>query len=418
MVRCGTPKSAETAEDLLHLMEDCNREIISKTEPKSEAADVQDSLDLVSSIGVYNAVMNAWARVIKSTNDPLTAIQSAQRIEVLLRKMAENDHSASDLTPSPTVTSFSIAIDAWAHAASISASKGNISGGQAAAKKAQALLDEFQHQRFDFCSISVSCFGSAIKAWSCLCGKSEEGEYAARAEEVMHQMIDAWKSSRGISVSLDIIHINIVFDAWARELTAINPDSSRGSVASVVTNMQHTMRQIRECNDLEPDTSSFNHIIRACYAPWAARRHVGIDDNRSIAMGLAVETYMEMSKDGNTTHRPDAHTYAHIFKAIACLLPSDSLNADDSAEKLVLCKTIFESCCREGQLTKSAFWVISKLFRNKNEFLEFLLPQLIGYVEVSKDNLFRLKDDSLYNFLPAEWSRHGRNYKSLNSHMR
>lgn len=398
-------------------MEDCHGDKISKTLPKSDTTD-KGALDFTSSIGVYNAVMNAWARAIKSTNDPLIAMHSAQRIEELLQKMAEHGHSESDLPPSPTVTSFSIAIDAWAHAASISVAKGDISGGQAAAKKAQDLLNELQHQRFEFCSISASCFGSAIKAWSSLSGKSEDGEYANRAEDVMHQLIEASQSFRGLYAPLDIIHFNNVFDAWARELAAIKPDKSRGSVASVVTNMQHAIKQMRECSNIQPDTSSFNHIIRACYAPWAARGEIGRDDNRSQAMGLAVKAYMEMTKDGNNVYRPDAHTYVHMFKAIACLLPSDSLSSDDYAEKLVLCKTIFESCCREGQMTKSAFWVLSKLFRDENEFLDFLLPQLSGYVEVSKDRLLRLKDESLYKFLPSEWSRHGRNYKSLNSYMR
>ena len=119
-----------------------------------------------------------------------------------------------------------------------------------------------------------------------------------------------------------------------------------------------------------------------------------------------------MGKDSSSLNRADAHTYSQLFKAITCLLPSASSDTDNTIERIDLCKTVFEACCRDGQLTKTLFWVLRKMFQDESEFIEFLLPQVVSshYVDASKDKLLSVPKGNLFNLLPAEWSRNGRKY--------
>ena len=423
MGRCGTQASAQSAEDLLCLLEDCTA--IDSGDDFTELGMIEkEKVDSTPSIAVYNSVLNAWARTGKETKDDRVALLSAQRAETLLRNMAENGHDANgSVPPLPSVTSFFTVIDAWARASSVAASKGNISGGQTAAEHAEALLNELQAQRFEYCPITASCFGSAIKAWACLSGKSRSsGGHAARAQSVLERMVEESNACRRTRGSSDLIHFNSVLDAWVRDLATMASSNKSDNIISIISNVHAMLMKMHKGGyhqyNIEPDTSSFNHVIRACYTPWmSANKHSDNKSAQSNAMELALDTYRQMGIDNSSLNRADAHTYSHLFKAIACLIPSASSDVDNTIERINLCKTVFEACCRDGQLTKTSFWVLRKTFQDESEFIEFLLPQVSSYVEASKDKLLSIPEGNLFNLLPAEWSRNGRKYNSLNSHM-
>jgi len=79
---------------------------------------------------------------------------------------------------------------------------------------------------------------------------------------------------------------------------------------------------------------------------------------------------------------------------------------------VALCKNIFQSCCQDGQLSKTSFWVISTLLES-SELMDLLSHELRDHNITIKGGL---NPDRLYTQMPAEWSRNGRNVKSLNRH--
>mmetsp|Transcript_13202 Transcript_13202/g.25208 ORF Transcript_13202/g.25208 Transcript_13202/m.25208 type:complete len:228 (+) Transcript_13202:3-686(+) len=217
------------------------------------------------------------------------------------------------------------------------------------------------------------------------------------------------------TIRLDLIHFNAVLDAWARYLASPTKDNDEViPKLSSIHNLLLKMDAGGSGYNVEPHTDSFNHVIRACYAPWTSQDPPGDESTRQKALEIARDSYSK-------TRWPDAHTYAHMFKAVACLLPSSTPNADDPndtrSDKHHLCRTILESCCRDGHLTKSSVWTLRKMFPPL-EFAELLLsqmdrPQLRGET-MTKEKLLAMPEDRLHVFLPAEWSRNGQRFKGLN----
>ncbi|KAL7545480.1 hypothetical protein ACHAWF_008831 [Thalassiosira exigua] len=382
----GTAASAAEAEDLLRLLE-------------------KYYLELSPDIGIYNSVLNAWSRAAKEASNLQLCLTSAQRAEDLLRRLLGRDQEELGSHPLPNESSFLMSINAWANAASVAASSGKISEGVNAANHVEKLLDELEKLSPKRSKTTLACYGAAIRVWASL-------SHAEKAQLVLEKMTAVSGGMR-----LELIPFNAVLDASARELaSSTDPDK----VLSRLSNIRDLLVRMNseggyECFNIDPDTSSFNHAIRACYAPWSSSKSVGNESTRHKALGIAHECYSMMCHDYNSPHRPDSHTYAHMFKAIACLLPSIGVERDAHSKKYVFLKPMFQACCRDGHLAKSLLWTVRKML-SEDEFLDLLSSQMGHHGETSKEKLMSIPEDRLLLQLPQDWSRHGRTVQSLNRH--
>jgi hypothetical protein len=377
--------SAELAENLLQLLE-------------------KNYDFLIPDITIYNSVLNAFAKAAKVGPDSHSYMASAQRADDLLCRLLEKERIESGLFPRPNEYSFLMVINAWSNATSAAVSAGNFSLGQNAAQHADEMITKLKMQALRSSKTTIACYGAVIRTWASL-GKAE------RAKEMLEEMIGM--SER---LPLDPIHFNAVFDACARDLASEKDLCKATSRLSSIHDMliQMDSQGGYQSINVDPDASSFNHVIRACYSPWTTSRSQDDDSSRQKAFEIAYKCYARMSQDYNSSHRPDAHTYAHMFKAIACLQPSPDI--DPNSDKHAICKTIFHACCRGGHLTKSSLWTLRKIFPCEDEFAALILSEMVHHGDISKEMLLRIPEDRLFASLPGEWSQNGRNYKSLNRH--
>jgi hypothetical protein len=56
------------------------------------------------------------------------------------------------------------------------------------------------------------------------------------------------------------------------------------------------------------------------------------------------------------------------------------------------------------------------MFPSEDEFAVLILSEMDHHGDMNKEKLLRIPEDRLFDSLPEEWSRNGRNYKSLNRH--
>ena len=387
--RRGNATSAQLATDLLLLLEECY-------------------FDLKPGISIYNSTINAWANACKEESaDVHSRLKYAQKADELLCRLLGKDREESGMCPPPNESSFLMSINAWSSVASSAISSGNVADGLSAAQHADELLTKLQHQPLKTNKMSIACYGAVIRVWSSL-------SKAERAQELLMQMIE-----KSELLPLDLIHFNAVFDAWASQLVSSNDRDQIIPRLSSIHDMLMKMnnRGDHESYNVNPDTSSFNHVIRACYAPWSSSSKVFDDDSiRHQALDIAYDCYTKMNHDYNTPHKPDAHTYAHMFKAIACLLPSANIDSETHSEKYDLSKTVLHDCCKEGHLTKSSLWIVRKML-HEDEFAELLLSEMaVLQIHSTSEKLLSIPEDSLYRYLPKEWSRRGGKERTLNSH--
>ena len=383
----GTLTSAQLASDLLLMLEECY-------------------FDLKPGINIYNSTLNAWTKAAKETpdNDLRTRITAAQGAEKLLLRLLKEDRE-SGMFPPINEASYLAVMNVWANVTTAAVSTGNISDGRVAAEHADDLLKKLRKQQLQMSKLTLACFGSVIRTLASV-------DEAERAQAVLEDMIEITEG-----LQLDPIHFNAVFDAWARKLaTTKEPEEiipKLSSVHGILLKMDS--RGSYESYNVDADTSSFNHVIRACYAPWSSSKVAEDDESiRHEALDIAYDCYTKMTQDFNRKHRPDAHTYSHMFKAIACLLPSTNINPETQSERYKLCKTILGNCCEEGYLTKSSLWILRKMF-SADEFAELLLSEMDNY-SMNKEKLLSIPEDQLHSLLPKQWKRRGRRDASLNSH--
>ncbi|KAL7542120.1 hypothetical protein ACHAXR_011822 [Thalassiosira sp. AJA248-18] len=392
LARRGTVMSAEMADDLLHLLEEYYS-------------------DLNLDIKIYHSVLNAWARAAKETSDVSSSSASALKADELLcrllgrvqsDRLLEADQEEKYIFPQANEYSFLMAINAWANASSTAVSAEKIADGTVSANHAEKLLKGLQTLALKPNKTTIACYGAVIRTWASL-GQAE------RAQKVLEEMVE-----NSGHLPLDLIHFNAVLDAWARDLSSTK---SLDEILPKVSSIRGLLMKMdggrsHQSYNVDPDNGSYNHVIRACYAPWASSQSHGDESIRRQALEMAYETYSKMSQDYNSSHRPDAHTYQHMFKAIACLLPS-SANTDPD-EKHSLCKAIFQACCRDGHLAKSSIWVLRKTLP-ADEFAELLISEM-DHHDINKEKLLSIPEDTLYRYLPAEWSRKGRRHEALSKH--
>jgi hypothetical protein len=355
---------------------------------------------LSTDIAIYNSVLNAFAKAAKEGSDVRSRLASAQKADELLCKLLGKERVESGLFPQANEYSFLMVINAFSNATSAA---GNFTDGQTAARRAEEIIARLKMQAFRPNKTTIACYGAVIRTWAFL------GE-AERAKRLLEEMVGM--SER---LPLDPIHFNAVFDVCARDLASekdLNRAISRlSSIHSLLVKMDS--RGGYESINVDPDASSFNHVIRACYSPWTTLRAQDDESSRQKALEIAYDCYSRMSQDYNSSHRPDAHTYTHMFKAVACLHPSSK---DPSTDKYDMCKTILHACCRDGHLTKSSLWTMRKMFPSEDEFAVLILSEMDHHGDMNKEKLLRIPEDRLFASLPEEWSRNGRNYKSLNRH--
>lgn len=382
----GTALSAKLAEDLVHLMEEYYSH-------------------LNSDIAIYNSVLNAYAKATKNASDAHSCLASARKADDLLCRLLDNRPGGSNTPPRPNEYSFLMAINAWANAVTASISTGNVSDGKSAALHAEELLKKLQTQALKTSKSTIACYGAVVRTWSSL-GDAEQ------AQRVLENMVGM--SER---LPLDVIHFNAVFDVWARNLAS---ESNLDTAILTILSLHDLLLKMKngggyESYNVDPDTSSFNQVIRACYAPWGSTRAHDGESIRHKAFDIAYDCYTKLAQNYNSPHRPDAHTYSHMFKAISCLLQPSTIEKQ-SDKYYGVCKTIFHECCRDGHLTKSSIWTLRKIFPDEGEFASLLLSEMGEHGDMHREKLLMIPEDRLFAYLPHEWSRNGRNNKALNRH--
>jgi len=385
MERRGSIVSAKLAEDLLHLLEEYYFELAPTT-------------------AIYNSVLNAWSQAGKMGNDSKVSFYAAERASTLLDKMLDEERHLTGMLPPPNESSFLMVINSLSHAANSALKAGNITDAENAANNAEELLQKMELQPLETRQIALSCRGSVLRIWASISGMpGSHGGYAARAQTLLMKMAE-----EAGHLPIDAIYFNVVLDAWARDLSR----KGAGQIMSRLSKPRALLMDlIGDKYNAMPDNSSFNHVIRACYAPWASRQNVEEDGDRMNAWEMAFDIYSKMAGRHHGSCRPDAHTYTHMFKAIACLWPKAISKSSD--ERLALCRNIFQSCCQDGQLTKTSFWVLSTLLE-PSELMDLLSDKLGDISMMTKE--LHYNPDRLYTQMPAEWSKNGRHYKSLNRH--
>lgn len=384
MERRGSITSAKLAEDLLYLLEEYYFELAPTT-------------------AIYNSVLNAWSQAGKMGTDSKVSFNAAERASALLGKMLDEERQLGGMLPPPDESSFLMVINAMAHAANSALKAGNISDAENAAIAAEELMQKMELQSLETRQIVLSCRGSVVRIWASMSGMpGSRGGYAARAQTLLMKMAE-----EAGQLPIDDLYFNVVLDAWARDLS-----KGTDQVMSRLSKPRALLIDLIEGKyNAMPDNSSFNHVIRACYAPWASKKNKAEDGDRMNAWETAFEIYSRMAERRYGACRPDAHTYTHMFKAIACLWPKVATKSSD--ERLAMCRSIFRSCCQDGQLSKTSFWVLSTLIES-SELMGILSDELECYNIMTKD--LHRNPDRLYTQLPAEWSKNGRNVKSLNRH--
>jgi hypothetical protein len=311
--------------------------------------------------------------------------------------------------PHPNESSFLLSINAHSHAASLTLAAGDITSITYAANQADLLLTKLNEQHWQSRPIAISCYGIVARTWASLAGKvTSNSSHAARARAVVEKMVEI---SHGLP--LDLVPFNAVLDAYVREMAAKHLTQSPEDIVATLSSMHDLLMQMagdehHQPFNVHPDTSSFNHMIRGCYAPFGSKRAgVNIEIQRQ-AWDIALDAYSHMNQGYNSMHhRPDAHTFLHLFRAIECLVPEKGI---DSSPRFKLVKTLFEDCCEHGHLTKTSFWVAHSAFRQDEEFIDWL-ASLTG---LDKKKLSTTPADKLYPSLPSSWSRYGCRVKSLN----
>lgn len=354
---------------------------------------------------IYNSVLNAWAKAGKDSNDTKLSLYSAKRTRELLDEMLERSGESDSLYPRPNESSFLMAINAYANAASILSTAGDRKSSIYAAKQAEQLLAKLEEQHWQSRQIAVYCFAAVDRTWANLSSKTKTTDsHAACSHAVIEKMVEL---SKGLP--LDLLPFNAVLDAWVRELATMQRTSSSDIISATLSNMHFfLMSMAGDEYNVHPDTSSFNHMIRGCYAPWGSRGGARVEDESCRqALDIALDAYSRMNRGYNKAHRPDAHTFLHLFKAIDFLVTID-------VERFRLFKTLFEDCCEQGLLSKTSFWVAHSAFRRDEEFTKMLS----SVTAIRKEELSNMPGDELFPLLPAEWSRRGGRIQSMNRFMK
>jgi len=389
--RRSSTASAQLASELLLLLEECY-------------------FDLKPGVNIYNSALRVFVQAGKKSSNVHSCLTSAQHADELLCKLLDKDREETGMFPPPDETSFLLVINAWSNAALAAISTSNTSDAQIAGQHADAILKKLQLKQMKSTNVTLACYGAVIRTWASL-GRPE------KAQLILEEMI-----ANSEHLPLDLIHFNAVFEAWANKFTS-HRDLKGDEIVSRLLSIRELLLEMnskgdhQSCYNVDADTSSFNQVIRACYAPWQSTSKVLNDElTRHEALDIVYDCYIAMSQDYNSPHRPDAHTYGHLFKAISCLLPSTNINPETNAHKYKLCSTILHDCCEEGYLTKSALWTLCNMFTD-DVFAKLLLSEL-GHrgVNMSKEKFISIPENRLLHFLPKEWSRKGSKYQSLNSH--
>lgn len=351
----------------------------------------------LADISVYIFALKALAKVAKETDDPQSSLAAAQHASTLLSRLVYGASEDGTKLPRPTEHTFLLATNAWSNAAAKGLSSGIENAGDFAACEMDKLLLLLEAQKFEAGDGSIACYGAAVRTWASL-GKS------ARAETLLEKIAQV---SRG--QPLDVIYFNAILDAWARELSSTT-ESDRARER--LENMHEMLCKMEGPSpfNVEPDASSFNQVIRACSAPWTKSTTWSDALNRGRALDIANDAYSKMK----AVSRPDAHTYVHMFRALSCLLPPAGTSDEVGLQRLQAYKTVFHSCCIDGQVTKTGMWTMKKGVGVEG-FFDLLTEELNGTSpSLTRNQLERASEWELISLLPREWTRNGKRYKRLN----
>lgn len=365
----------------------------------------ESCVHLTPDASIYNLVLKGWMQASKDEDEQI-ATYAAKRTQHLLDKMITRAAVADSGYPRPDETSFMMTINSCVNAASRLFSAGDYPHAVHAIKQAESLLEKMTDRPVESREIAISCFGAVARAWADLSGNPKHEVQVSlvdRAHGIIEKMT---KVSNGMH--LELLPFNAVLDAWARELATRPRLQNSEHIIATLSNMHDFfMRMVGEHEmsfNVTVDRSSFNHMLRACYAPLTSKSKCVSDTVLRQILDLVLDIYSQMN---HSTYRPDAHTYLHLLKATNYLLSADG---SDASRRSKLSRTLFQDCCEHGQLTGTTFWFANTAFSKDPEFIH-MLHSLSG---VDKEQLSNTSADRLYRLMPSEWSRFGHRVKSLN----
>ncbi|KAL7489538.1 hypothetical protein ACHAW6_015211 [Cyclotella cf. meneghiniana] len=236
--------------------------------------------------GIFNAVINAWARSREKI-----APARAEQILAWMEKLREQ--AGDDVDISPDKYTFNTVIHAYAK-----------SGAKEAATKAHKILDTM-NQMYREGNSSVKpdtiTYNVVINAYAKSGGKGAAQE-AEHLLQRMHMMYD----QGDLSVKPNVVTYGAVIDAFAKSMDRNAAARADALLANMVG--LHQSDPVRHA-DLRPNTYVFNTVINA----WAKSKERG-------AAAKAEEMLVAMDRlhaSGFPGLKPDAFTYTAVIDAYA-----------------------------------------------------------------------------------------------------
>mmetsp|Transcript_12078 Transcript_12078/g.24626 ORF Transcript_12078/g.24626 Transcript_12078/m.24626 type:complete len:1353 (+) Transcript_12078:875-4933(+) len=236
--------------------------------------------------GIFNAVINAWARSREKV-----APARAEQILAWMEKLREQ--GGEDLDISPDKYTFNTVIHAYAK-----------SGAKEAATKAHRILENMiQMYREGNSSVKPDTitYNVVINAYA-KSGTKGAAQQAENLLQSMHLMYD----QGDLSVKPNVVTYGAVIDAFAKSMDR----NAAGRADALLANMVqlHQSDPVRHA-DLRPNTYVFNTVINA----WAKSKERG-------AAAKAEEMLVAMDRlhaSGFPGLKPDAFTYTAVIDAYA-----------------------------------------------------------------------------------------------------
>jgi len=289
-------------------------------------------------------------------NEPDAALRAQATVDRMLRLYAKGLGHVR-----PTRTIFNCLINAY----SKSRDKG-------AARSAEQIFQwlEAQGRADELVRPDAVSICGVLNSWA----NQGTPEGAERALQIWHRMESLTAQERGFELS--IMMPNIVIKAIARSK---DPESVK-TVERILLKLESDFRA--GTSSLRPDVTTASSVINA------AAYYVGTLEGRSLALGIAMRTFLKISEWGQ---EPNNITYGTLLKAIAnLLLPSDQ-------KRYLMARQLFDQCCDCGYVDG---FVMSQVRQASLQLFRELIDEPCGLGGPNSETSI----SSVLRNIPSDWS--------------
>jgi Pentatricopeptide repeat domain len=325
----------------------------------------------------------------------------ASNVEELFRHMDDSYSAGTYIHAQPNAASF--------HAVMVAYSR-NIS--RSTAEHVERLINEMKRRASDgedHIKPNRLCYNVLIDCWA----KSGEGTYAARKAEAILQELQDNFFAGDIDAAPNSMTYNAVLNAWAKSgtrccgykaekylnqmwqqynagNTQVKPnDFSYNTVINAISKSKHkekgqkALRVLRRMDKMylagnkeaRPNEITYTAVINSCAFP-----SVRDSRTRRKAFDTAIFTLKELQ--GSRYGQPNQVTYGTFIRACSNLLH------DDYTMRRVIIKSVFEQCCKDGQVGQMVLNYVPK-----DLYGELLDGYAVPRKKISMDDV------------PLEWKR-------------